>query len=229
MYDATVEMSSESYPTISMVIPILHGVTAMLNRLVSQSQPGVMFGKELVKSIKARFPNPKEVKENLLSMVLDPRFKDILLENHEKVLVRKHLKEEILTLVPDAKRAPILPAPSSSVSSIWDSFDQLSETRFLSSDGITVEDEIQMFLKEKTDRTADPMQWWRSNQSKYPNVKLLARKYLAIPATQVSSERLFSTAGNVVTSKRGTLSQCHVEELTFLHEFVKKQQKLSNQ
>ncbi|KAJ8892257.1 hypothetical protein PR048_004837 [Dryococelus australis] len=123
MYAATTEMSSESYPTISMVIPILYVITAVLNRLVSQSQSGVMFGKELVKSIKARFPNPKAS------------------------------EKEILMLMPDAKPAP-LPSSSTastSVCSIWDSFDQLSETHFLASDDIAVKDEIQIFLKEKTD------------------------------------------------------------------------------
>lgn len=36
--------------------------------------------------------------------------------------------------------------------------------------------------------------YWKHYQHKYPNVSRLARKILAIPATSVTSERLFSLA-----------------------------------
>jgi len=48
-------------------------------------------------------------------------------------------------------------------------------------------------------------------QIKYPHIKCLALQHLAIPATQVTSERLFSTAGQIVSDRRTLLLPEHVE------------------
>ena len=44
----------------------------------------------------------------------------------------------------------------------------------------------------------------------------MARKYLTIPATSTSSERLFSDAGNIMTSKRTSLNPMLFERILFL-------------
>ena len=62
-----------------------------------------------------------------------------------------------------------------------------------------------------------PLQWWRIHRHSFPHLAELAQKYLAIVATS-TSERLFSTAGNIINSKRAVLSTEHVNELVFLHE-----------
>ena len=43
----------------------------------------------------------------------------------------------------------------------------------------------------------------------------LARKYLAIPATSVASERMFSYSGGVVTDRRNRLSDDAVSDIVF--------------
>src|SRR5271154_2115245 len=40
----------------------------------------------------------------------------------------------------------------------------------------------------------DVLAWWRNNEVNYPIIGMLARKYLAVPASQASTERSFSTA-----------------------------------
>ncbi|KAF0707464.1 zinc finger BED domain-containing protein 1-like, partial [Aphis craccivora] len=64
----------------------------------------------------------------------------------------------------------------------------------------------------------DPFEWLKSHEKKYPLIAELAKKYLSIPATSVSSERCFSTAGNVVTSKRNCLAPENVNMLVFLYQ-----------
>lgn len=58
-------------------------------------------------------------------------------------------------------------------------------------------------------------------QIKYPHIKYLTLQHLAIPATQVTSERLFSTAGQIVSDRRTLLLPEHVEQLLFLKDYYK--------
>jgi hypothetical protein len=56
----------------------------------------------------------------------------------------------------------------------------------------------------------DPLTWWKSNECKYSHIAMTARRNLAVPGTSDPSERVFSTAGDIVTAKRSTLSPDNV-------------------
>lgn len=62
----------------------------------------------------------------------------------------------------------------------------------------------------------NPLEWWKENAKYYPLLSPVARKWLAVPASSAASERLFSAAGLVVTSKRTRLKSEKVESLVFL-------------
>ena len=66
-------------------------------------------------------------------------------------------------------------------------------------------------------QTADPLTWWRENEAKFYGLKMLARKYLAIPATSAPSERVFSLAGNICSRRHASLSPDHLDALVFLN------------
>ncbi|KAJ8892763.1 hypothetical protein PR048_005344, partial [Dryococelus australis] len=75
--------------------------------------------------------------------------------------------------------------------------------------------QVQDYLAEKTiSRTQDPWKWQGENITRFPALKNVVWKYLPIPA----SERVFSQAGNIVTSKRTRLTEKHVKELVFLYK-----------
>jgi len=61
-------------------------------------------------------------------------------------------------------------------------------------------------------------EWRRGVVYLFPWLGVLARRVLAIPATSAAPERLFSTAGNVMTKKRSRLMCDNMEELVYLHE-----------
>lgn len=79
------------------------------------------------------------------------------------------------------------------------------------------EAEVSQYKKEPSiNATENPLTWWRQNNERYPSLAILAKKYLCIPATSVPSERVFSTAGDIVTAQRSQLKSEHVDRLIFL-------------
>ncbi|KAL5457250.1 hypothetical protein EMCRGX_G034497 [Ephydatia muelleri] len=56
-------------------------------------------------------------------------------------------------------------------------------------------------LAEINFRKDDPLLWWRSHETYFPTIAKLARKYLCIPASTAPSERVFSTAKNILQKK----------------------------
>ena len=65
--------------------------------------------------------------------------------------------------------------------------------------------------------TFDPLDWWRENICKFPNVGAVARKWLSVPATSTPSERIFSICGIVNSAKRSSLAGKSIENQVFVH------------
>jgi len=64
----------------------------------------------------------------------------------------------------------------------------------------------------------NPFDWWIQNEDTYPIIAQIARIYLAIPASQATCERSFSTARRICTEFRTSLSPSNVEKLTILKQ-----------
>ncbi|XP_077386781.1 E3 SUMO-protein ligase ZBED1-like [Festucalex cinctus] len=74
--------------------------------------------------------------------------------------------------------------------------------------------------RDGLDVNGDVLQWWKE-QVDLPLLSKLARSYLSIPATSVPSERVFSTAGDIITAERSRLLPEHVDQLIFLKKNLK--------
>jgi hypothetical protein len=46
--------------------------------------------------------------------------------------------------------------------------------------------------------------WWKQHQQEVPRLARMVRQYLAVPASSVSPERLFSSVGLVKSDFRGS-------------------------
>ena len=68
-----------------------------------------------------------------------------------------------------------------------------------------------------------PFSWWAEHKQVFPNIAKLALNVLFIPATSVPSERLFSTAGQIITERRNRLLPEHAEKLIFLNLNLRKE------
>ena len=73
-------------------------------------------------------------------------------------------------------------------------------------------------LPSHTRNDLDILTYWKSQEKVLPLPAKVARKYCGIPLTSASSERLFSTAGNVITSGRTLLNTEKAEQLIFIHD-----------
>ena len=78
-------------------------------------------------------------------------------------------------------------------------------------DELSIYNELPEFQQE-----TNPLLWWKDRISSFPNLSNVAREYLAVNATSVPSERLFSNARNQVTAKRSSLDTSTVSKILFL-------------
>ena len=60
---------------------------------------------------------------------------------------------------------------------------------------------------------AEPLQFWREHQERFPIIAVLARDILSIPATGAGVERLFNTARDICYYCRGRMKSKTIEEL----------------
>lgn len=84
--------------------------------------------------------------------------------------------------------------------------------------------EMQTYMRESPlSADSNPLLWWRDKGcARYPQLSKLARKYLCVPGTSVRSERVFSSAGNIVNKKRAALDPEQVDRLVFLANNMRK-------
>ena len=64
----------------------------------------------------------------------------------------------------------------------------------------------------------EPLLWWKKREVNYKFLSILAKQFLCITSTSVPIERLFSSAGNLLSERRSRLSPENVEKLLFLYE-----------
>ena len=78
------------------------------------------------------------------------------------------------------------------------------------------QDEVHSYDSEPASNSN--LSWWKNYEHKNSKLARLAKKYLCILASSVSSERIFSLAGNIINKKRCRLSPDMVDMLVFLNK-----------
>jgi len=74
-------------------------------------------------------------------------------------------------------------------------------------------DEFQTYILSPT---IDPLEWWKITENQYPRLSKMARDFLAIPSTSVSSEQCFSISKNLITNQRNRLAGKTVRAYMYL-------------
>ncbi|GMF29752.1 unnamed protein product [Phytophthora fragariaefolia] len=238
---ATTALSGQQYPTMALVVPILHSVRKHLSRID-------LFAELIAEAGDETFVEETHVMMNdcrrFILKLFDQRFR--VLENSELAWVayldprigkrmshlsaadRDSAEADLLAATRNLARecrgepsyqtpVTVTPQTPSRMTGIFlnDLFgpDEVPEQR--SDLGQNCADEFTLYLSAiKTVRSNDdPLLWWRVNRAKFPNLSRIARKWLGAVATSVPSERAFSTSGNILTVKRSSLAPSMVRYL----------------
>ena len=162
----------------------------------------------------------------LMASLLDPRFKtlDFVESEDEKMRIIQKLRNEL-----DPNNSSPVELSSSTIPLTNDtefslrSHKEYRQYRLMKNKNLNQSntniniDEVDSYLaKPVVLENVNPLEWWQVNIQLFPKLSKIARKYLGIPATSVSCERLFSHANNIITTKRIRLDTDLAGKMLFL-------------
>ena len=78
-----------------------------------------------------------------------------------------------------------------------------------------LKNEYNKFVSTKL-KSRDVWSWLKENKGYFPRINAVCQQLLIIPAASASSKKLFSKAGNVITTKRTSLLPDTASDLIFL-------------
>ena len=235
--ETTTYLSSQSYPTLSVLGPLMVKMKDKIKINPSDSNGIKSVKCAIARDLAQRYQNPTVQLVLNKASFLDPRMKTLPhLSPDEQESVLDSLVNEIVTLRSSSSLSPVVVpdctveddiAPPRSKKSTLESI--LGDEFFITNqeeESVTTVSFNDLILSELSRFKAEPLlklqgdvlQWWRQRSMSYPHLSKMARKYLGIVATSVPSERLFSVTGNIVNSKRSSLDPSNVEKLVFLHD-----------
>ncbi len=74
--------------------------------------------------------------------------------------------------------------------------------------------ECQNFLDHRSE--LEVTEFWQQNETRYPNIAILARQLLCLPVASTSIERIFSSCGRVNSPRRSKLKPENLANIVFL-------------
>jgi hypothetical protein len=214
-YELTQAFSGDSYPTISLLLPGVRGCLAYIRGKNLQTPLGQKFARELYNATANRFSGANNVA--VLAMYLDIRFHKSRGNEEENKNITAALISQCRA-VKDRVGAvlPPTPAPSSATR-------RPTSLSFMEPQApiITqpIVDEVTKYMNEKQvsfSTLPNPMTWWEEKKQHYPHLYELAKKFLVIPATSVTVERMFSISGVMDAPLRGRTAPELLDALVFL-------------
>lgn len=236
-YEATQSLQGDGV-TSSLVIPAIMGIDDLLRSYKSQYVEFTSLQPSLRLSLFQRFQAIVNTREYVIATVLDCRYK--LVPFPENVVLST--SQEIHTvargqaiawfyealskcIVPQQGIEPKTVADAVAVinaSSVNVEVDRQTPSIFdrYSKPYATAAHESQEseYLNSPTELLTQPQLFWKGKTDEYAKLKVLARRYLSIPASSGSVERLFSASGALMRAHRNRLSPPTVEALLLAKE-----------
>ncbi|KAI4872545.1 hypothetical protein NFI96_025157, partial [Prochilodus magdalenae] len=231
---------SSATSTTADVIPAITVLKRLLSNESSTDSDIKTMKSTLLQAVDRRFSNIEGNPLYSVATLLAPRYKDRYFTNEDAVehtkaaltqemekmeeMLHRAKESESLATGPEEKVPRIEAAgPSriqSSLTSLYENILEEHEEPGSESAKRTVI-QMQTYLKELTiPRSDNPFEYWGNNHARFPILAATAVKFLSAPSTSVESERLFSTASNIVDEKRNRLTAEKAEMLIFLKKNI---------
>ncbi|XP_061164341.1 E3 SUMO-protein ligase ZBED1-like [Saccostrea echinata] len=219
--EVTTYMSTETHVSISQIYPIVCGLLRRIDDFSGDMESNNIHRvRETVKDelLRRYKPTSKDTAKSIamVASFLDPRYKNLkFLSKDQRNITRSEI-ESLLDDLPLSDTAKSVEPPTKRIR-------RPSGIEFLTKfspekDVNDRENELDIYIGEELESIEDPLSWWRGNENKFPSIAKLARKFLGSPATSVPSERIFSSAGLLVSKLRDRLSSDTVDKIIFLNK-----------
>ncbi|XP_034174846.1 E3 SUMO-protein ligase ZBED1-like [Osmia lignaria lignaria] len=198
--------------TISLVCPVIHG---LINNHLESNDFETAETKHFKNILKTSLINRFNLNSHFetvhrIASFLDPRSKELSFESNEvKNIIKTSIRDMMENIsIPDIKNFQNVDPFSSALDFIFQAVNPSSGSN----------SEFQTYLLEtQINHNLCPLVWWKMHENKYPRLAKLAKMYLSIPATSISSEHAISTAGNIVSSNCSYLLPENIDLMVFLH------------
>ncbi|KAK0138931.1 Zinc finger BED domain-containing protein 4 [Merluccius polli] len=223
-FEELTQQISSSTASAADVIPCVRALTRLLEKTV-ESDHGVKTSKAvLLEAVKKRFADIDTQKLYAIATMLDPRYKDRYFPEALKPTVHDMFRDVLAAHgctqlpstssveVPGSSRSTDKSPPACSLQAMFDEL--VEEDAGQTDEEVMIVSQVNQYLAEPVmPCSGQPLAYWQANKGRFPTLAQAARAYLCSPCTSVDSERLFSTAANVIDDKRNRLTSKNAEML----------------
>ncbi|CAG8690576.1 2245_t:CDS:1, partial [Cetraspora pellucida] len=143
----------------------------------------------------------------IIATVLDPRLKlDYYEENNWSKDFINSIKATILQIYKNNYESSFYEATNYNQDNMDNDDDLLLDYIYRKKQRINQQNEVELYLEAPQAMRKQDIQWWEVHEAKYPNLARMARDYLAITATSVPVEQVFSGGTDLISVKRCSLN-----------------------
>ena len=219
------KLGGEKFSTGSIVLTFLSRFLVFLDG--DEEDPTYLrtFKKKLQKEMIKRCHDNLNIKVLALSSFCDMRYSRLkFLDTLQKYKVTKITKEDIvnefkteLEMLNNDHMEQDMEPKQKKVKKMKSFLDDDDDEGDENSDGRSAASQLESYMKEVPIKSREcPGPLWRLNQTKYPDIARLARKYLAVQGTSTPAERVMSDMGIILNKKRLAMTDENFRMLMYL-------------
>ncbi|OWA53813.1 hypothetical protein BV898_18235 [Hypsibius exemplaris] len=153
--------------------------------------------------------------EHKIACFLHPPFRKLrMFEPNEIAEILSLVRRKLPVITEPSSVADRVPGPPAKRSSLMFDISDYEDRL----DVVADTDEVTRYHQlECQNQIGDAAEFWKANETQFPGLSKMAKKYLATPAGSVPSERLFSKAGFLIDDERSSLKSDKADDILFLY------------